>query len=50
VHLAGGFNNLNPFQQAGRLLTHWTAIVNTSSVLKVGEAIVVRRDGGIARL
>lgn len=50
VHLAGGFNNLNPFQQAGRLLTHWTAIVNTSAVLKTGQAIVVRRDGGIARL
>jgi hypothetical protein len=50
VHLAGGFNNLNPFQQAGRLLTYWTAIVNTSSVLKAGEAIVVRRDGGIEQL
>ena len=50
VHLAGGFNNLNPFQQAGRLLSYWTAIVTTASRMKPGHAIVVRRNGAVAAL
>jgi len=50
VHLAGGFNNLNPFQQAGRLLTQWTAIVNAAYAMKPGQAIVVRRNGEIVPL